>query len=165
MNKPVLSTYRILMKKALDDFIDESWVDWAIEMMRAGFESDNLYMLAGILRPYDQIELQQLTDNVLKDLELNFTDKETTISNYACFIIKNSIASPDTYLQTLQELSDIYLNLDMASRYQDFYLLHWAKDDLIVSEHQWYWDGANRTNINDIIRKCFQEFLDEFEAN
>jgi len=32
----VLSTYRILMKKAFNEDIDESWVEWALEMMEAG---------------------------------------------------------------------------------------------------------------------------------
>lgn len=53
----VLSTYKILKAKAFNEDIDESWVDWAFEMMEAGYQSDNLYMLAGVTKPYNQFEL------------------------------------------------------------------------------------------------------------
>jgi hypothetical protein len=51
MKKPVLSTYKILKDKAFNADINESWVNWAIEMMEEGFESINLYELAGTTRP------------------------------------------------------------------------------------------------------------------
>ena len=52
----VVSTYRVLMKKAFNEDIDETWIDWAIEMIREGYESDNLYILAGINKPYHQFD-------------------------------------------------------------------------------------------------------------
>ncbi len=51
MTTVVLSTYRILLSKVFNQDIDESWIDWANEMMEAGYESDNLYILAGEIRP------------------------------------------------------------------------------------------------------------------
>ena len=64
----VISTYKVLMKKAFNEDIDEAWIDWAIEMIQAGYESDNLYILAGVTRPYHQFELQRLTDKVLAEM-------------------------------------------------------------------------------------------------
>ncbi len=52
------------MSKAFNDDIDESWVDWAIEMIEAGFQSDNLYTLAGITYPSGQLHL-------ISDIPLN----------------------------------------------------------------------------------------------
>ena len=82
MRKPVLSTYKILKEKAFNSDIDESWVDWAIEMMEAGYEADSLYQLAGTLKPYNQFELQALTTLVLKDLQLDYSDKKKVLKNY-----------------------------------------------------------------------------------
>jgi hypothetical protein len=79
MEITVLSTYKILKEKAFNSDISEAWVDWAIEMIGAGYESENLYELAGISRPYNQFELHDLTSKVLKDLELDFSNKELTI--------------------------------------------------------------------------------------
>ena len=78
----VISTYRVLMKKAFNEDIDESWVEWALEMMEAGYESDNLYILAGLSKPYNHFELQELTDKVFADLNLDTSGKLLTISNY-----------------------------------------------------------------------------------
>jgi hypothetical protein len=163
MNKPVFSTYKILMNKAFNQDIDESWIDWAMEMVEAGFESDNLYILAGMTKPFNQFELQELTNNVLRDLHLDYNDKDTVIRNYAYFIIKSSIDNPDSYLTTLQELKDICINLNMEKKYMDFYLLYFAKDDLIESENQWYWQGATRENINGIIKNQFINWVAQYE--
>ena len=39
----VLLTYKILKAKAFNENIDETWVDWALEMMEAGYQS--LYLI------------------------------------------------------------------------------------------------------------------------
>lgn len=159
----VLSTYKILKNKAFNNDIDESWVDWAIEMIEAGYESDNLYELAGKTKPYNQFELQVLTDKVLTDLELDYKDKESTISNYVYFLISIYIDKPDNYHKLLRELMLICIDLDMDENYNDFYLLYFAKDDLIYSENQWYWQGADRSNIDSIIRVQLQDYMTKFE--
>lgn len=161
MPQPVLSTYRILRNKALNRDIDESWVNWAQEMIGAGFESINLYELAGITRPYDQFELIKLTDAVLKDLQLDFSDPYVVVRDYVYFIIKSDINNTDNYLSVLREISDIYDELVIGDEYADFYSLYYAKNDLMYSENQWYWPGATRQNIDSIIRERFQTFITE----
>lgn len=161
--QPVLSTYKILMNKAFNHDIDESWIDWAMEMTEAGFQSVTLYILAGTTRPYNQFELQELTDNVLRDLHLNFDNKDKVIRNYVYFIITSTTNKPDNYLMTLRELKDICISLDMEKDYMVFYLLYFAKDDLVESENQWYWDGATRENIDDIIKKQFIKWTTDYK--
>jgi hypothetical protein len=151
------------MAKASNEDIDESWVDWAQEMMEAGFESMNLYILAGITKPYNQFELQELTDNVLKDLHSDYSDRDRTIRNYAYYIIKSAIGNADNYMSALRELNEIYMRFDMENEYLDFMLLYYTKVDLAESPDQWYWDGATTENIDEIIRGKFQSFIDNFE--
>jgi len=148
------------MKKAFNEDIDEMWVKWALEMIQAGYESDNLYILAGITRPFYQFELQILTDKVLADLNFDYEDKPLMIRNYIYYIISVALNERSNYLSTLREIKDICIALDMEQEYMDFYLLYFAKDDLNESESQWYWDGADRTNIDLIIKNAFQRYLD-----
>lgn len=155
MRKPVLSTYKILKEKAFNSDIDESWVDWAIEMMEAGYEADSLYQLAGTLKPYNQFELQALTTLVLKDLQLDYSDKKKVLKNYVYFLVTSNLNTPENYYKVLREFRDIYYELDMDSEFQDLALLYWAKDDLLYSDYQHYWEGANRENIDSIIKKQF----------
>jgi len=161
--KEVISTYKVLMKKAFNEDIDESWVEWALEMMEAGYESDNLYILAGISKPYNQFEIQELTDKVIADLNLETSDKSLTIRNYVYYILSTTINEPSKYLSTLKEVKGICIGLDMEKEYMDFYLLYFAKDDLIESENQWYWDGADRNNIDKILKEKFQEYIDRID--
>ncbi|MFL5742931.1 MAG: hypothetical protein ACJ75B_22115 [Flavisolibacter sp.] len=159
----VLSTYRILKAKTFNEDVDESWIDWAIEMMEAGYESDNLYMLAGVTKPYNQFELQELTSRVLKDLQLDYSNKEVVLNNYVYFLLSNSIDYPQTYIKTLRELRDIYYQLGMDSRLTVFYLLYFAKSDLTVNDVQFYWEGANKENIDKIVKDHFQNWISEFK--
>jgi hypothetical protein len=159
----VLSTYKILKAKAFNENVDESWIDWAIEMVEAGYESKNLYMLAGSMKQYNQFELQELTSKVLHDLDLHYSNTDTVLRDYVYYLISNSLHYPETYFKTLRELKDICTDLDLDKQYMDFYLLYYAKDDLTVDVVQWYWDGANRENIDRIIKERFLKWIDEFE--
>ena len=163
MNEPVLSTFKILMQKSLNKDIDETWIDWAAEMMEAGFESHSLYILAGITKPYNQFELQQLTSKVLTDLKLDFSDREKVVKDYVYFLISCSINNVGIYLKTLRDLKDLCFDLDMDDQYMDFYLLYWAKDDLTETESQYYWDGADRENIDQIITEYFKNWKMKYQ--
>lgn len=164
MQKPVLSTYKILKEKAFNADIDESWIDWAIEMMEAGYEADSLYQLAGTLKPYNQFELQALTTQVLKDLQLDYFDKRKALKNYVYFLIMSNIDKPENYFKVLREFRDIYYELDMDSEFQDLALLYWAKDDLLYTDYQHYWEGADRENIDTIIKGKFELLKIKFET-
>jgi hypothetical protein len=58
----------------------------------------------------------------------------------------------------LRELKNICTDLELDKEYMDFYLLYFAKEDLTESENQWYWNGADRTNIDSIIREKFESW-------
>ncbi len=164
MKEPVLSTYKILKEKAFNSDINESWIDWAIEMMEAGYESVDLYELAGTRRPYNQFELQDLTTKVFKDFNLDYSDKTQTLKNYVHILLTSNIDKPEKYDKVLREFRDIYYELDMDILYQDLALLYWAKDGLNYAEYQHYWEGANRENIDSIIKKQFELYKRRFET-
>jgi hypothetical protein len=104
-----------------------------------------------------------LTNKVLNDLKLDYSDKTKTLKNYVHFLLSTNIDKPENYDRVLREFRDIYYELDMDSEYQDLALLYWAKDDLIYSEVQHYWDGADRTNIDKIISETFRQYIAKFE--
>jgi hypothetical protein len=160
---PVTSTYRIVKAKAFNEDIDESWIDWSLAMIEAGYESDNLYQLAGTTQPYNQFVLQELAGKVLRDLHLDYSNQKAVLNHYVYFLLSEAVHRPETYLSTLRELYDICVQVDMSVEYMDFYNLYLAKVDLMEDEMQWYWKGANRQNIDRIIEQRFQEWLREFK--
>ncbi|MBS1666458.1 MAG: hypothetical protein JST58_03695 [Bacteroidetes bacterium] len=162
MKSPVLLTYKILKEKAFNSDLDESWIEWAIEMIDAGYESINLYELAGTTKPYNQFQLKDLTDKVFKDLNLDYSDKTTALKNYVYFLLISNIDKPEKYHEVLGEFRNIYYELNTDAKFQDLALLYWAKDDLLHSDFQHYWNGANRTNIDQIIRDQFELYIEKF---
>jgi hypothetical protein len=163
MLHPVLSTYKILKEKAFNYDINESWIDWSIEMIQAGYETDSLYELAGSSKPYNQFELQELTNRVLNDLQFDYSDKERTLRNYVYFLITLNLDKPENYYNLLKEFTDIYYELDMKIEYQDLALLYWAKGDLIHETYQHYWEEATKENIDSIIKKQFVFLKEKFK--
>jgi hypothetical protein len=162
--EPIKSTSEILAFKFLNWSIDKVWVDWAVEMLVAGFDSPNLVMLAGESPPYNQFELRNLTDKVFAELNLDYSDKDRIIKNYACYLIdKNLNGELDSY-KVLMTLKNICIELDYEKYLYDFYSLFFAKDDLLHSENQWYWEGANKGNIDQIIHDHFVQWKSNYQT-
>ena len=154
--KPVKTTAEILAFKVLNRDIDKAWVDWAVDMLMAGYDSEHLTILAGESEPFNQFQMQELADKVLAELQLDYSDKDQTIKNYACYLIDKSLNGELDNFKVLDILKDICIELDYKKYLYDFYSLYFAKDDLSYSENQWYWDGATRDNIEKIITDYFK---------
>ncbi len=163
MKELVLSTHLILKNKVFNCDFDESWVDWAIDMIEAGFNSENLYTLAATSKPYNQLALQALTNKVLQDFNLSYANKPLVIKKYVYFIVTNAIYKTNSYFRALRQLKDICISLDYDDTYMPFYLLYFAKVELAEYDKQWYWDGADKTNIDQIITTQFAEWISRYE--
>lgn len=155
----VPSTYEILALKALNRDIDKTWTDWATEMLRQGFDTESLVILAGESSPYNQFELRRLTDKVLTELNLDNSDKDLSIKNYASYLVDRVLKNKLEVLPVLELLKNICIELNHEKYLYQFYTLYYAKDDLLDSEVQWYIDGANRNNIDKIINDYFKKWL------
>jgi len=156
--KPIPSTAEILVFKMIGGNVNKKWIDWAYEMLLAGFETENLIQLAGESEPYNQFELQRLTDKIFEELNLKWDDEEQVYKNYACYLISQALDGKTEFVNVLDILKDIYIVKNYEPPYEDFYSLFYAYDDLRYSENQWYWPGATRENIDTIIRECFAEW-------
>lgn len=153
--KSIESTAEILAFKALNRNINERWINWAVDMLMAGIETENLVILAGENKPYNQFELQSLTDRILNELDISIDDKDQIIKNYACYLIDKALKGEIQPFNVLDILKDICIELDYESYLYDFYSLYFAKEDLKYSDIQWYWPDANKENIDIIIHEYF----------
>jgi hypothetical protein len=162
--KPVESTVEILALKALDRNIDKAWIDWAVEMLMAGFDTEYLTILAGEREPFNQFEMRDIANKVLSELELDYSDKDKAIKDYACYLIDKSLKGEIENLKALQILNKICIECNNDKDLFDFYLLYFAKDDLLYSEVQWYWKGATRENIDKIIIDYFTNWKAKFDS-
>jgi hypothetical protein len=163
--QPVKSTAEILAFKALNRDIDKSWIDWAVDMLLAGFDTENLIILAGESEPFNQFQMQKLTDKVLNKLHLDYSDKEKTIKNYVYYLVSEALSGDIDISRVLGLLKDLCIKLDYEDYLYDFYSLYFAKEDLFYSDNQWYWEGADKDNINVIIWELFSKWKASYEEN
>lgn len=155
------STYKILCYRVLEWPIDKEWIDWAIEMIQAGFETENLLYLASFDLTENQFKLQEVANKAFKELHLDLSDRMRVINNYVNYTIEIALSRKIDYYSALNTLNGLYLgSLDFLS---DFNQLYWAKYDLIASENTWEWPGANRDNIDSIIENYFKNWQAQFQ--
>ena len=159
--KPVESTYEIIAWKHLNQSVDEKWSTWAVDMMMVGYETEHLVELAGIEKPYNQFELTELTDKVFEELNLDYSNQDKIVIDYVTFLAKEVLNKKRDLLKTLREIKDLCTALDYHSKIYDFYSLYFAKEDLNYDTVQWYWNGADRTNIDQICMNYLKKWIDE----
>lgn len=163
--KPIESTTEILALKALNRSVDEKWVDWAVDMLMAGFETEHLAILAGESKPFNQFQLRSLIDKVLDELHLDYSDRDLVIKNYTCYLIDRVLSKKLEIFNALNILKDICIELDNDESLFDFYLFYFAKEDLLYSDNQWYLDGATKENIDSVIIDYFIKWKDNYIMN
>jgi hypothetical protein len=80
--QPVVSTAEVLAYKVLNRLTESAWIDWAYDMLVAGFDTEHLVILAGMQQPLEYFEMRTLTDNVLGELSLDYMNGDIVISDY-----------------------------------------------------------------------------------
>lgn len=153
------STVEILALKVLDRNTNKRWVNWAVDMLSAGFETQHLLILANETEPFNQFEMKDLTDRVLNELNLDYSNEELIMANYVRFLITRALGNPNQIQEVLAELKDLCIELDFDRSLYDFYLLYFAREDLQQYENQQYWEGATKDNIEVVIRDYFSKRL------
>jgi hypothetical protein len=157
----VKSTAQVLAFKVLNRPITIEWIDWALEMMMAGFDTEHLAMLAGEREPFDEFHMQDLTDKVLRELQLDFTDKDMTINHYVSYLIDKALSEELDTLKVLRIFKNLAEEIGNNIALNEFYQLYYAKQDLMADDYQYYWPGANKNNIDQIIRNRFFQWKTE----
>jgi hypothetical protein len=153
--KLIDSTAEILAFKVLNRNVTKKWISWAVDMIMAGIETENLLILAGESEPYNQFELHRLTDKIFNELNISLDDKDQIIKNYVCYLIDKMLAGEMQPFYLLDILKDLCIELVYKKYLYDFYLLYFAKDDLNYSNNQCYWPNANKENIDSLIKEYF----------
>ncbi|MFT3704368.1 MAG: hypothetical protein QM802_18510 [Agriterribacter sp.] len=153
--QPVKSTAEILAFKVLNRSVNSAWVEWALDMMTVGFDTEHLRILAGELEPFNQFEMQDLTTKVLNEINLDYSNKERIIENYCCYLIDKALDDNSQTEHVLRYLKDLCVERYYDKSLFDFYLLYFAKQELMDTDNQFYWNGADKSNIDNIINEHF----------
>jgi hypothetical protein len=138
-------------------------VDWAVEAMCRGEDSPNLRILAGLTPPLSAFEVRDYASRALRELEIEIPQGADAISAYARDLVEDIVKSPEMMQRNLRILCAMCIAEDYQKDIYDFYMLRWAYDDLQQAEVQWYWEGADRSNIQMIVLNRCRDWLTEYE--
>jgi len=157
-------TSEILLYRALGRSVDEDWVNWALAMLEEGYDTPHLRMLAGELPPFNQFELQPLVDDVLKELYLDWSDRDSALENFTIQLLRRMLRGEVATTSALEELKDICVELDYEKSIYDFYLLYFAQVDLQSADIQWYLPDTDRSNIEQRIQERAVSWIEEHKG-
>lgn len=138
--------------------MDDTWVQWAIDMLEAGYDTEHLRILAGETPPYNCWYTGPLTDNVFNELGINLADKQVITHNYICYVLLEAITGKKNAIKALEILQQLFID-DIAEDLYDFYRLYWAWQDLEYDVNQHYWPGATEKNIEYLTLDYFKQWL------
>ncbi|MGE0145153.1 MAG: hypothetical protein AB7T19_17850 [Planctomycetota bacterium] len=160
MTFPGFSDEEIVALRRTGIAADGRFVNWAVDALGQGRDSPGLRILAGETPPFSHFEMQSLVDRTF--CELGLTDPQTVedaLSVLARRLARFVLAGDVDRGAALVELRTYYLQFDVPD-VLDFYLLHHALADLQSGSQQWYWPGADRSNIDRVIDDRFRALLD-----
>jgi hypothetical protein len=143
----------------------QDWVNWAMEAIVAGYDSKSLRLLSGLEAPFDDQEINRLSNKTFAELNIVPLKKENYIPYYIAPILHQKSEGTLTRKEALAKLKDLCLVTNYQKPLMDFYLLYFALSDLETSEVQWYWKGANRENIAKIVDDYFENWLKNHHQN
>ncbi len=127
--KPVLSTAKIIFYKMQNQPVYKVWVDWAVDMLMEGYDTEHLVILAGISHFDNQIDLKNITDKAFKELGLDFLNKKKVITDYVSYLILDGFEKKLDQLSVLGNLMNLYFAVDCPEFLVDFRNLYYILDD------------------------------------
>jgi hypothetical protein len=156
--KYVTSTYKIVYGLTLDNYVEQEWIDWALEMLSAGYESESILYLDSFDLYDKMLGLRETINKALKDIGIDHSNHEMIIKSYADYIIESALNKEVSVTQALSMLKQMCLEQNWPKYLINFYSLYHAKIELGYSDSQYAWEGANKNNIDQIINKYFLDW-------
>ena len=143
--------------KAIEYFDYSIAVDWAIDLIRQGKETDNVLMLASFTKPIDRFDIIPYVTAVLNDFGLEELDYKNAMIAKAHFHLAE-ILNDNSIRKNLRSLQELCIDNNYQPGLMNFYLLYFAWDELEELGINYYFEGASLNNIEEILkdeaRKC-----------
>ena len=130
-------------------------------MVQSGVESENLLIVASFSKPVDSDEIQLYVTGALK--ELNLTEKYgkySLIANIHYHLAQ--ILNDYQIRENLTKLYNLSLDNDSEKSLMPFYLLYHGWWELEESGANYYFEGANLDNIEEVIKEQAQNWINKY---
>jgi hypothetical protein len=158
-------TYKVVAYSVVPNFDTDECVDWAIEMLELGHETETLLILAGLSKPTNYFETIDYLKRSIQELKLEEMAGDKGIFSHSAFFIQR-LAKGENIRENLKTIRLYCESKEYEKSIYDFYLLYWAWDDLDYgNECQSYWPNADKNNIEQIVVETAKEWIAENEKH
>ena len=141
------------------DFVSQELVDWAVDALAAGYETEHLLMLAGADRDSRE-EKEAYFERAVRELAVPIPPaNRTTLRTYASYLVQAGAEGTIGYRDALNQLLELYRLLDYEPRYLRLFEL---QEDLLTIDAGYpslYSAHLSPDNAEQIVREAFAHFL------
>jgi hypothetical protein len=143
--------------------VAQDCVDWALEALCEGVDSPSLRILAGLEPLLNSFEVLDYTRRTLKELGISELVGEEAVLAYSRDLAEEIIERRESLRANLSALFRLCHTNDYLSEIYDFYLLECTYTDFDYQDVQYYWEGATKENIEGIVIKTCQTFIESYD--
>jgi len=152
-------TLESLAESVLPHFDSKKLVDWAINTLKLGYESENLYILAGMDNDTTE-EREKYFWKSIKDLNIDCQkSKEKLIEFYANTIAKKTINKELNIENALDKMYKIIIATDYDKRYYSFFDIIEDIDNIRCYGRPLLCSGLTREKFDEYVIEEFEIFL------
>jgi len=156
-------TYKVVAYSDLITVNGDDCVDWAVEMIQLGHDTYSLLILAGLTKPTNQFEVKDYLKRALSELGLDEKTGDDASLSYSSYYI-TKIVKGENVKRNLGIVYEFCQLRDYEKIIYDFYLLYWAWGDLDYgNDYQYYWPGADKNNMEQIVIETAKKWISENE--
>lgn len=152
--------HRVIHHRSIYPFNYDLAIDWAIELIREGIETENVLILASFSKAADSSEIAHYVSAVLRELGIEEPPALEPPLPYLRYYVEQIITGKEIR-SALAELFRAYTQ-DYDHGLLPFYLLHFAWKDLETVGYNHYYDGATLENIEQLAKDEALKWMDTY---
>ena len=151
----------MIWHNAIDTFDYNLAVDWAIELINKGLNTESVFMLASFSKPVESQEIKPYINPVLKELGLQEKYGEYSTIAKAHYHLDMIIHNVDVW-QNLTEVYNLCNHTDHAYELTTFYRIYHAWWNFQDGIPNWYFEGATPDNIEQILMDQARIWIEKY---
>lgn len=136
-------------------------VDWAIELIKKGIETDNILILASFTKPVDSFEIRPYVNAVLADLGLEKKEGDASIITKVDYHLQE-ILNGIGIRKNLDSLYNLCIETNHEYGLVPFYLIWNGWQSLDDSRVNYYSEGTDLISIEKELKQQAQIWIDTY---
>lgn len=147
---------------AIESFDYDIAIDWSLNLITNGIESENILILSSFSKPANLFEIRPYVSAALADHNFpEFTGITGKLHKARYHLIE--IINDLLVRKQLKQLADLCVKLEYKYGLVPFYLLYHGWNELDDIGVNLYYEGATTSNIDQIVKKEANDWVRQFD--